>query len=216
MASSIGGYRSPVDLGLGQQPQTQDPLLFNEFTEVYNAIHLLNQYLDQLRVVAEGGSGSGELPSDSMPFNRFYTATALVNITVGQPVSPSPVTGDNGIVLGALASISIASNNPDGTPRPLANPSSNFCGIALTSALAGDTLRVGVGPAIIQFPGILSGQLLWAYSSRATNGNRFGDGGLYIGDPGVKTTPAGTAYPMPVATCPLNGFALFGQFLSGP
>ena len=203
MASNIGGYRSPVDLGLGQTPQTQDPILFGEFTEVYNAIHILNQYLDQLRLVAEGGSGSGEAPSDSMPFNRFYTAVALVDITVGQPVSPSSITGQNGVILGALAS-----------NYTIATPSSNFCGVALTSATAGNTLRVGVGPAIIQFPGIASGQLLWAYSSRATNGNRFGDGGLYIGNPGVKTTGAGTAYPMPVATCPVDGFALFGQFLA--
>lgn len=205
MTSSIGGYRSPLDLGLGQQPQTQDPLLFNEFTEVYNAIHLLNQYLDQLRLVAEGGSGSGEAPSDSMPFNRFYTAIALVNITVGQPVSPSPLTNQNGVILGALA------NNAG-----IGNPSSNFCGIALTSALAGQALRVGVGPAIIQFPGISSGQILWAYSSLTTTSARFGDGGLYVGNPGVRTNANGTAYPMPVATCPLNGFALFGQFLSGP
>lgn len=205
MASNIGGYSSPLDLGLGQTPQTQDPLLFNEFTEVYNAIHLLNQYLDQLRLVAEGGSGSGEAPSDSMPFNRFYTGTALVNITVGQPVSPSSITGQNGIILGAL-----------GNAFTIAVPSSNFCGIALTSATAGNTLRVGVGPAIIQFPGILSGQLLWAYNARATNGNRFNDGGLYVNNPGPKTTANGTSYPMPVATCPLNGFALFGQFLSNP
>jgi hypothetical protein len=202
MSSSIGGYSSPVDLGLGQTPQTTDPILFNEFTEVYNAIHILNQYLDNLRLVAEGGSGAGTAPSDSMPFNRFYTGTALVNISVGQPVSPSPTA--NGMLLGALAS-SLA----------ISTPNSNFCGIALTSAVAGTTFRVGIGPAIIQFPGLLSGQLLWAYSSRATNGNVFGDSGLYTGNPGPKTTGAGTAYPMPVATCPVNGYALFGQFLLG-
>ena len=203
MASSIGGYSSPVDIGLGQTPQTQDAQLFDEFTEVYNAIHILNQYLDNLRLVAEGGSGSGTAPSDSMPFNRFYTGTAAVNITVGQPVSPN--TTANNMILGALAD-----------DKTKTKPSSNFCGIALTSAAAGASFRVGVGPAIIQFPGLVSGQLLWAYSSRATNGNIFGDSGLYTGNPGPKTTGAGTAYPMPVATCPVNGYALFGQFLLGP
>lgn len=202
MSSSIGGYTSPVDLGLGQTPQTTNPELFNEFTEVYNAIHILNQYLDNLRLVAEGGSGSGTAPSDSMPFNRFYTGTAAVNISVGQPVSPNPLA--NNMILGALAN--------DNT---IINPSSNFCGVALTSAVAGATFRVGVGPAIIQFPGLVSGQLLWAYSSRATNGNIFGDSGLYTGNPGPKALGIGTAFPMPVATCPVNGYALFGQFLLG-
>lgn len=203
MTSSIGGYTSPVDLGLGQTPQTTDPILFNEFTEVYNAIHILNQYLDNLRLVAEGGSGAGTAPSDSMPFNRFYTGIAGVNISVGQPVSPNPL--NNNMILGALAN-----------DKTITTPSSNFCGVALTSAVAGASFRVGIGPAIIQFPGLLSGQLLWAYGAQATNGNIFGDSGLYTGNPGVKTTGAGTCYPMPVATCPVNGYALFGQFLLGP
>lgn len=201
MSSNLGGYSSPVDLGLGQTPQTQDPLLFSEFTEVYNAIHILNQYLDNLRLVAEGGSGSGTAPSASMPFNRFYTGVAGVPIVVGQPVSPN--VGVSNMIPGALA------NDPT-----IAAPTSNFCGIALTSADVGETFRVGVGPAIIAFPGLISGQLLWAYSSRATNGNVFADSGLYTGNPGVKTTGAGTAYPMPVATCPVNGYALFGQYLA--
>jgi len=205
MTSKLGGYSSPLNIGLGQTPYTQDPLLFDEFTEVYNAIHLLNQYLDNLRLTAEGGSGSGTLPSDSMPFNRFYTGIAGANIVVGQPVSPNPIAAANNMILGALAN--------DNT---IAKPSSNFCGVALTSAAIGEAFRVGVGPAIIAFPALVSGGLLWAYSSRATNGNVFGDYGLYTGNPGPKTNGAGTAYPMPVATCPVDGYALFGQFLLSP
>lgn len=201
--ASIGGYRSPVDLGIGQVPLTTDPELFNDMTEVYNAIHLLNQYLDQLRVVAEGGGGSGQSPADSMPFNRFYVATALQNITAGQPVCPSSVSGQNGIIKGALAN--------DFTSGA---PTSNFCGVALIDALIGEDVRVGIGPAVIELPGAVTGQLIWAYSSRATNGNTFGNGGLFIGNPGSLTTGAGIAYPMPVASCPRNGFALFGQYLA--
>lgn len=201
--AEISGYRSPVDLGLGQVPLTTDLNIFNEMTEVYNAIHLLNQYLDQLRVVAEGGGGSGQSPADSMPFNRFYVATALVNITAGNPVCPASFGGLNGVIQGALAN--------DFT---IAAPTSNFCGIALIDAAIGEDVRVGIGPAILEFPGLVSGQYVWAYSSRATNGNQFNDAGLYIGNPGGKTTGAGTAYPMPVATCPVNGFALFGQYLA--
>ena len=201
--SSIGGYRSPVDLGLGQVPITQDPEIFNEMTDVYNAIHLLNAYLDQLRVIAEGGGGSGQSPEDSMPFNRFYVATALVDITAGQVVSPSSITGENGIRLGALANNFAQSNQ-----------TANFCGIALIDALAGEDVRVGVGPASLEVPGAVSGQLLWAYGSRNVNGAVAGNGILYPSNPGVITVAGGLLYPMPVGTCPLNGFGIIGQYIA--
>lgn len=200
--SSIGGYRSPVDLGIGQVPLTADPELFTEMTEVYNAIHLLNNYLDQLRLIAEGGGGSGQSPADSMPFNRFYVATALQDIEAGQLVSPSAISGQNGIVLGCL-------------PHDFTSlaPECNFGGVALIDAVAGTDVRVGIGPATLEFPSAVTSQLIWGYPQRATNGNLFGIGTLYVGNPGPLTTGAGIAYPMPVATCPVNGFALFGQFI---
>lgn len=203
MASQIGGYRSPVDLGIGQVPLTTDPDIFNQMVEVYNALHLLNQYLDQLRLVAEGGGGSGQSPEDSMPFSRFFVGPALQAITIGSPVSPSSVTGENGIINGAL------SNNF----ASAGGTTSNFCGLALTSAAIGEDVRVGVGPATISMAGALSGSIIWAYSSRATNGNKFNDAGLYIGNPGAKTNGLGTCYPMPVAVCIRDGFIMFGQYL---
>lgn len=201
--ASIGGYRSPVDLGLGQVPMTTDPEIFVEMTEVYNAIHLLNQYLDQLRSGIENGGGSGQSPADSMPFNRFYVGTALQDIAVGDLVCPSSIPGQNGIIKGALAH--------DFTSTI---PNSNFSGVALVAAGIGDDVRVGIGPAIIEMPGLLSGQTVWAYSSRATNGNAFEVGAIFSSNPGAFTTGLGTSYPMPVATCALDGFALFGQFLA--
>lgn len=196
------GYRSPVDLGIGIQPVTTDPEVFDQTVEIYNALHLLNQYLDQLRIIAEGG-GSGQSPEQSMPFNRFYVAKALQVIPIGTPISPSNVTGQNGMVLGALANQYTA-----------ANPTSNFCGLALTAAAVGDDVRVGVGPGTVSMAGALSGNIIYAYSARATNGNLFSDSGLYIGNPGVKTNANGTAYPMPVATCIRDGFIMFGQYLA--
>lgn len=201
--ATIGGYRSPVDLGIGQTPQSSDPEVFTQLVEVYNAIHLLNQYLDQLRIVAEGGGGSGQTPEQSMPFNRFFVAPALQVITVGSPISPSSVTGENGIINGALANQFTA-----------ASPTSNFCGVALTSAQIGEDVRVGIGPGVLSLAGSTTGSTIWAYSSRATNGNKFNDAGLYLSNPGVKTNANGTAYPMPVAMCIRDGFILFGQYLA--
>lgn len=199
--SSTSGYRSPVNLPIGQIPLTTDPELYEEFTDVYNAIHLINQYLDKLRIIAEGG-GSGQTPAETLPFNRFFTATALEPITAGMPVAPSQRAGENGVIPGALANAYTS-----GAPVSL------FCGIALTDAAIGAQLRVGVGPAALEVPGAIGGGFVWAYSSLATNGLHFNDGGLYVTNPGAKTIAGNTAYPMPVATVLTPGYALFGQFL---
>lgn len=201
--ASISGYRSPVDIGLSRVPLTTDPGLFEEMTRVYNAIHLLNQYLDQLRIVAEGGGGSGQTPEDSMPFNRFFVSNAIQAIPIGSIVSPTSVAGDDGIVLGALA------NDYTSTA-----PTANFAGVALLDADAGDDARVGIGPASLAVDGALAGNLVWAYGSRATNGNLFGNGNIYLGNPGPATIGADTCYPMPVASCIVDGFVLFGQYIA--
>lgn len=201
--SEISGYRSPVKLDIGQVPLTIDPEIFQEMTAVYNSIHVINAYLDQLRLIAQGGGGSGQTPEQSMPFNRFYVAPALQAITAGDIVSPSSVSGQNGIVKGALA------NDYTSTA-----PTSNFTGIALIDAAVGTDVRVGIGPASITVAGAVTSQLLWAYSSRTTSGALTGLGGIYVGNPGATSIAGSTAYPMPVGSCPVNGFGLFGQYIA--
>jgi len=216
--SALGGYASPVDIGLGQTPLTTDPELFNEFTEIYNAIHILNSSLDQVRSSAGTGGGGGSTapgtpPDKSMPFTRFFTAVALVDIVKGQPICPASTGGLNGMVSGALADPPELPSS--GIPiKSGTTPTSNFCTVALTDAAVGVYVRVGIGPAIVAFEGIVSGQLLWAYSSVSNTGALFGDNGFYIGDPGKRTNANGFAYAMPVATCIADGFVLFGQYLS--
>lgn len=202
--ANIGGYSSPVDLGLGQVPITTEPELFEEFTGIYNAIHLLNASLDSIRSSAGTGTGPSrpeDTPDVNMPFTRFFTAVALRPIVKGNPICP--FFGSNGFVNGALA------NNPADTA-----PNSNFCTIALSDAAVGVYVRVGIGPAIVPMAGIRAGQRAWAYSSIATNGNIFGDTGLYSNNPGVRTNANGTAYAMPVATCVVDGYIMFGQYLA--
>lgn len=201
--ANTGGYRSPVKLDIGQVPLTLEPELFQEFTGVYNSIHLLNAYLDQLRLIAEGGGGSGQAPSDSMPFNRFFVSTALQDITAGDIVSPSSVPGQNGIVKGALAN-----------DYTTAAPTSNFTGVALISAAIGEDVRVGVGPASLEFPPAVTSQRIWAYGARTVSGVEAGMGGMYVGDPGDISVAGSTLKAMPVATCIVNGYALFGQYVA--
>lgn len=200
--AGIGGYRSPVNLPIGRVPVTTDPDLFDEMTEVYNSVHLLNQYLDQLRIIA-GGGGSGQTPDQTLPFNRFFVAPALELFPIGSVVSPSAVPGENGIIPGCLSS-NITS----------ASALSNFSGIALTAPLAiGDDVRIGVGPASIAVPGAVSGAYIWGYASRASNGAHALDGTLYPSNPGPKSVAGGTVYPIPVGVGIIAGYAMFGPLL---
>lgn len=200
--ASMSGYRSPVDLKLARTPDIEDPELFEEFTQVFNSIHLINAYLDRLRIIA-GGGGSGQTPAETLPFNRFFVATALQDLVAGDLVAPSGITGQNGVIKGALPHIV---NNT--------SPLCHFAGFALNDALTGQDVRVGVGPASLEIPGATGGSYIWGYSSRATNGNPSGQGGLYLSNPGTTTAiGGGTVYAMPVGVGIGTDYALFGQFL---
>lgn len=201
--ASISGYRSPVDLPIGQIPLTTDQELFPEMTDVYNAIHLINQYLDQLRTIAEGG-GSGQTPVETLPFNRFFTATAIEPITAGMAISPSPKAGENGMIPGALMH-----------SYTVTTPLANTCFVATTSGAAGQDIRVGVGPGAVALPGAVAGQLIWAYSNLATNAAHFLDGNFYLVDPGAGSG-AGTAYAAPVGIGIATDYALIGNFFWRP
>ncbi|MND22539.1 hypothetical protein D3C81_934860 [compost metagenome] len=199
--ASITGYSSPVDLGLGRVPMSTDPENFDELVDIYNAIHLLNQYLDRLRTSADGG-GSGQNPAETMPFNRFFVAPALQVITAGMIISPSAITGQNGIVRGALAHVYTSTT-----------PECNLACVALNDAAIGEDVRVGVGPAVLEIPGAVQGAYMYAYAQRAVNGALANNGTLYLNNPGPLTVGASKAYPIKVAVSILNDFALFGKFL---
>lgn len=196
--AQIGGYRSPVDIGLARSPSVADPELYEELTPVYNAIHLLNQYLDRLRLVAEGG-GSGQNPGETLPFNRFFIGTALQTIAIGDVVSPA--TG--GMAKGAL------SNNPASSVGE-----NNFLGIALTAAAIGQDFRVGIGPAVIAVPGAVEGSFVWCYPSQTTDGDLSGLGTIHAIKPGPATgVSGGTAHPMVAGIGIFPGYALVGKFV---
>lgn len=198
--ANIGGYRSPVDLGLARTPSLTDPEAFEELTGIYNAIHLLNEYLDSLRLVAEGG-GSGQTPGETLAFNRFYVSKALQPISVGQLVAPSA--GQDGSVKGGLAHY-----------YPSSTPSCNFAGIALTSAATGENFRVGVGPATVAVAGAVVGSFVWGYPSLTTEGSYSGRGEIYPYNPGAGSgVNGGTVYPMPIGVGISPGYALIGRFL---
>ena len=194
--ASISGYRSPVDLGLPRGPLTPDPELFDELTSVYNAIHLLNQYLDRLRTGASGGGGSEQTPDVSAGFSRFFVVKAIQVIEVGNIISPRVGTEGyvNGVLGNILGSGALALNT----------------GVALTRAEIGEDVRVGVGPAVIAVPGAISGQRLWGINSRTTGGAYAGNGNLYTSDPGT----VGGAVSIPCAMGVADGYAIIGNYIA--
>lgn len=194
--ASITGYRSPVDLGLPKTPLTNNPELYEEFTGVYNAIHLLNQYLDRLRSGATGGGGSEQTPDITAGFSRFFVMKALQPMEPGDIISPH--VGSDGYVKGTLANI-------------LGPGAVALCThVALTQADIGEDVRIGVGPGVIPHPLALPGQQMWGISSRTTTGVYAGNGELYPSDPGA----VGGAMSIPVAVGVAVGFAIVGNYIS--
>lgn len=199
--ASIGGYRSPVNLGLGRVPQTSDPEQFDTLVEVFNSIHLIAAQLDNLRL-AIGGGGAGQTPIETAPFIRFFPATALQPITAGNVVAPA-TGGANGVIKGALPHLASSTS-----------PEANFVGIALDTVDTGDTVRVGIGPGVLEVPGAVSGNLIWGYSNLCTNGNFSAEGDLYLSNPGSKAVAGGTVYAMPIGVCIEDGYAIFNRLIN--
>lgn len=194
--ASITGYRSPVDLGLPRTPLTSNPELYEELTGVYNAIHLLNQYLDRLRSGASGGGGSEQTPDISAGFTRFFVMPAVQAISVGDIISPR--IGSDGYVKGTLA-------------NGLGAGALALCThVALTNAAIGEDVRIGVGPGVIAVPGAMPGQQLWGINSRTTGGAYAGNGNLYTSNPGT----VGGAVSIPVAVGVAAGYAIIGNFVA--
>ena len=146
MATPAGqGYRSPLNLDIGQIPRTQDPVLFQELIPIYNAVHTLNAYLDSLRLSLEGGDPE-KSPSEEMRFVRGFWLDAAEDIPQGSIITP----------VSGLARLGCGKRRISGITD------SYLTGIALTEALSGEKVRMGIGPAILNVPGFTAGANVWA------------------------------------------------------
>jgi hypothetical protein len=195
MAEQIGQAGSVLNLRLGQNPSIQNPRYTTEFQLIYNALHLLGQYMDVLRRNLE--SAPGQTPSESVRFRKTYWAEALQPITLGSVVS-----GFAGGIINGVASSDVKYSpsfqieeqvGGTGNRRTWGIEAQMF-GIALTDAAIGEMVQVGIGPGITQVTGSKCGQLIWGVDSRSVNsqraantaGNYFtgrtpvGNGGVYL------------------------------------
>lgn len=184
MAEQIGQAGSALNLRLGQVPSTQNPNYFTEFQLIYNALHLLGQYMDVLRDNLE--SQPNQVPSESLRFRRLFWAPAAQVIVKGAIVSPA----GGGIVNGVLSNevrngISNEINDTIGGSgnRATWGVAQRTWGVALTDAAIGELVQVGIGPGVTQITGAKCGQLIWGVDSRAVLSQRPANdaGNIYTG-----------------------------------
>lgn len=202
MADQIGQAGSALNLRLGQIPSTLNPNYFAEFQQIYNALHILGQYMDVLRENLE--SAPGQTPSESLRFRRTFWAPALQTITTGSVVSQATGGMLNGV---GVTSVKINPNiyidetvGGTGTRASWGLNALSF-GIALSDAAPGELVNVGIGPGITQVTNAKCGQLIWGVAAlsincrRAANtagnyytgGTRSNNGGVYLSNITTKS-----------------------------
>lgn len=214
--AQISGAGTPVDIKLGQSPTIQQPALNYELQGIYNALHILSQYLENLRAGLEGSDDQN--PAENIRFLKFITAPADQDIVAGQVVSTNY---DNGHIVkgtnyGDYRPTSY--NDPIGRRRyAISGMVQTFFGIAQNDAAIGEDVTVGIGPGILKVTGAKSGQILWAYSNRGVvytfesaydpptimGYELAGNGNLYLDFPFLYLVPG---WPKPIsefrsATC---------------
>ncbi|QHJ80714.1 MAG: hypothetical protein [Bacteriophage sp.] len=218
MATQIGQAGSSLDLRLGLNPSIQNPKYAAEFQLIYNALHLLGEYMDVLRANLE--STPGQTPSESVRFRRTFWAPAAQTITAGSIVSPTA----GGIVNGILSSEPKVSSYTDSAPlgasttnRAVLGVDLRMFGVALTSAVPGELVNVGIGPGITQVAGAVCGQLIWGVDSRSIRSTapsasptRTFQGRDLVGNGGVYLANITGSYAVSGATYHWEGYWLPG------
>lgn len=167
-------YNSDIDLRLGETPKTDDPKLFADMIDVYNAIHILSQYLNTS--MKNQGSGDENTPSwDAMPFRDYFYTEAARSITKGSVITVIEYAQFSNERYGANPyTIKGAMNGAAGfgmnykkySGTKWASPNfTGITGIALNDAEPGQLVKMGIGPAIIKMEGVELGEPIFAYAA---------------------------------------------------
>lgn len=209
MAAQIGKAGSSINLRLGERPKTSDPKLNFELQGVYNALHILNAYLDNIRNELEGTDEG--TPADNLKFRRNFKAVAAQAVEAGDIVSLD----DTGKVVkgihrlggsysfGSSGSVSYWQANGPGN-RAEFNVKQDYWYVAVNKAAIGELVEVGTAGAL-ELPGAKCGQTVWAADARSirtrsgmTNGTApnsgitaqpfSGLGSLYLSNPRWQTS----------------------------
>lgn len=165
-------YTSKVNIRLGEVPKTTDGEIFADLVDIYNAIHILAQYVNQL--AGQGNPDEDTLVWDSIPWKNSFWYPAKQNIKAGEVVCfqtdgmykgctwevVQKITGSSGAHTGPLSQA-----NAFAASGGLAA----LWGIALSDAAPGKKVRVGVGPATIKLTGCKAGDFVYGVGTRDAN-----------------------------------------------
>lgn len=164
MAEIVGG-RSAVNIRLGQVPQTREPALHNELQSIYNALHILDQYVVQLSAEIEGTDAND--PAQNLPFLQKFSAIAKQTITAGDVISPGAGGYYKGVATYGQTSGGGHPANTGTLRRADFSIKALNWAIALSDAAIGELVLVGAGSGVVAVSGTKSGQLVWAKDSRS-------------------------------------------------
>lgn len=218
--AQISGAGTPIDIKLGQSPKISQPALNYELQGIYNALHILSQYLENLRAGLEGSDT--QTPAENIRFLKFINAPARQAITAGQIVTVDY--NDGHVIKGTSnGTAKIGRFNSNGQLLPyLTGMVQTFFGIAQNDAAIGDNVSIGVGPGILKVTGAISGQQAWAASARGqaysvSNSNNMTfynqpyseDGNLYLANPQIQRL---AGYPQDVS----DTLRILGHYLFSP
>lgn len=155
-------YSSKLDLRIGEVPNVTDPEIFPDLMDIYNAIHILGQYVNS--VIKGTNPDDNEDTSRQLPFQYAFWVRAAVNIKEGDIIHVDAA--------GAYKGISHMAP-PTSNPGPISNQTtisisagtlSTVWGMALSDAVAGERVRLAIGPAILAMDDLNRGDKIFGAS----------------------------------------------------
>lgn len=175
-------YTSSVDIKLAQQPKAKNPEFYEDAIDLYNAVHILNA---RMQGITNGLTSSTEdVPAwEAMPFNRWVWVTAWEEVKVGQvgTIARGRFRDENndayvmveGLIKGAPYPAGDNFSQVGQTGPTNESTCTGVVGIILDDAEAGGRTRLGIGPAVVQIPGIKRGDVILAPQVVNVNGVNF-------------------------------------------
>lgn len=169
-------YASEIDIKISETPKTTDPELLPDLIDIYNALHILAQYTDQIReFVTKSPEGD---PWESFPLENIVHVRAHVSISQGQICGPAYLfkSNDNpnttstvhAVVRGVPYLAPYARDLRTGRVRNyqyLHQTVNGVVGIALEDTSAGDLVPIALGPGVLEVPGLRAGESVFAWSA---------------------------------------------------
>lgn len=212
-------YRSQNKLPLSEKPLSSDPEIFPDLNDMYNSIHLLNDWVTRV----QEGLNSGETqvdPDKAIPFRNWFWAVAgepFPSGTIVTPLKAGRYLDEDGDAVHIIDGYykGCGGTNINAYDRNFPNKywSNGMYGIALDEAVnPGDSIRVAIGPGVLNVPDVLIGDILYCFpaiKAEVPDPSFANNQGQFQTNRGGITTKA-YLDALPIAHVIANGYVLFG------